>query len=36
VRLLIQTASGDKRPVVVRGIYDPPEIEQMLGSITVC
>jgi putative ABC transport system permease protein len=34
-RLSIQTASGDKRPVVVRGIYDPPEIEQMLGSITI-
>jgi putative ABC transport system permease protein len=34
-RLLIQTASGDKRAVVVRGIYDPPEIEQMLGSISI-
>ncbi|HWT24362.1 MAG TPA: FtsX-like permease family protein [Solirubrobacteraceae bacterium] len=34
-RLDIQTASGDKRTVVVRGIYDPPEIEQMLGSITI-
>jgi putative ABC transport system permease protein len=34
-RLSIQTASGDKRTVVVRGIYDPPEIEQMLGSITI-
>jgi putative ABC transport system permease protein len=34
-RLLIQTASGDKRGVVVRGIYDPPEIEQMLGSISI-
>ena len=34
-RLSIQTASGDKLAVVVRGIYDPPEIEQMLGSITV-
>ena len=33
--LSIQTASGDKRTVVVRGIYDPPEIEQMLGSITI-
>ena len=33
--LSIQTASGDTRPVVVRGIYDPPEIEQMLGSITI-
>jgi putative ABC transport system permease protein len=34
-RLPIQTASGDKRAVVVRGIYDPPEIEQMLGSVTI-
>ena len=34
-RLSIQTASGDKQAVVVRGIYDPPEIEQMLGSITI-
>jgi putative ABC transport system permease protein len=34
-RLSIQTASGDKRAVVVSGIYDPPEIEQMLGSITI-
>jgi putative ABC transport system permease protein len=33
--LTIQTASGDRREVVVRGIYDPPEIEQMLGSITI-
>jgi len=34
-RLSIQTASGDTRAVVVRGIYDPPEIEQMLGSISI-
>jgi putative ABC transport system permease protein len=34
-RLSIQTASGDKQAVVVRGIYDPPEIEQMLGPITI-
>jgi putative ABC transport system permease protein len=34
-RLSIQTASGDKRTVTVRGVYDPPEIEQMLGSITI-
>ncbi len=33
--LSIQTASGDKAEVVVRGIYDPPEIEQMLGAITI-
>jgi putative ABC transport system permease protein len=34
-RLPIQTASGDERTVVVRGIYDPPEIEQMLGAVTI-
>jgi putative ABC transport system permease protein len=34
-RLSIQTASGDKLAVVVRGIYDPPEIEQMLGPIAI-
>ena len=33
--LSIQTASGDKAAVVVRGIYDPPEIEPMLGAITI-
>ena len=34
-RLPVQTASGDKLTVVVRGIYDPPEIEQMLGAVTI-
>jgi putative ABC transport system permease protein len=34
-RLAVQTASGDKRTVVVRGIYDPPEIDQMLGAVTI-
>jgi putative ABC transport system permease protein len=34
-RLPIQTASGDKRAVVVRGIYDPPEIDPMLGAVTI-
>jgi putative ABC transport system permease protein len=34
-KLSIQTASGDKRAVVVAGIYDPPEIEQMLGAVTI-
>jgi len=34
-RLPIQTASGDKLTAVVRGIYDPPEIEQMLGAVTI-
>ena len=34
-KLSIQTASGDKQAAVVAGIYDPPEIEQMLGSVTI-
>src|SRR4051794_40054198 len=34
-RLSIQTASGDKLTAAVRGIYDPPEIEQMLGPISI-
>jgi putative ABC transport system permease protein len=34
-RLDIETASGDKRAVVVRGVYDPPEIDQMLGAVTI-
>jgi len=33
--LSIQTASGDKLKVVVRGIYDPPEIDQMLGPVSI-
>jgi putative ABC transport system permease protein len=33
--LSMQTASGDKLKVVVRGIYDPPEIDQMLGPISI-
>ena len=33
--LSIQTASGDKVAVVVAGIYDPPEIDQMLGPISI-
>jgi putative ABC transport system permease protein len=33
--LSIQTASGDKLNAVVRGIYDPPEIEQMLGPVSI-
>jgi putative ABC transport system permease protein len=34
-RLSIETPSGDKRTVVVAGIYDPPEIDQMLGEVTI-
>ena len=33
--LAIQTPSGDRTSAVVRGIYDPPEIEQMLGPISI-
>src|SRR3954447_3634824 len=33
--LSIQTASGDKLTAAVRGIYDPPEIDQMLGPISI-
>src|SRR3954453_22149438 len=33
--LSMQTASGDKLRVAVRGIYDPPEIQQMLGPISI-
>jgi putative ABC transport system permease protein len=33
--LSVETASGEKRTVVVAGIYDPPEIEQMLGDVTI-
>jgi putative ABC transport system permease protein len=34
-RLSLQTPSGQKRTVVVRGIYDPPQIDAMLGSISI-
>jgi putative ABC transport system permease protein len=34
-RLPIQTASGEKLSVAVRGVYDPPEIEQMLGPVSI-
>jgi putative ABC transport system permease protein len=34
-RLAIQAPSGDELNVVVRGIYDPPEIDQLLGSVSV-
>jgi putative ABC transport system permease protein len=34
-RLPIQTASGERGTVVVRGIYDAPDIEPMLGSVTI-
>ena len=34
-RLEIQSASGEERTVTVRGIYDPPEIDQMLGMVSI-
>jgi putative ABC transport system permease protein len=34
-RLEVQSASGDKRTVTVRGIYDPPQIDQMLGMVSI-
>jgi putative ABC transport system permease protein len=33
--LKIQSASGNERTVTVRGIYDPPEIDQMLGVVSI-
>jgi putative ABC transport system permease protein len=33
--LSIRTASGDRLRVAVRGIYDPPEIEAMLGPVSI-
>ena len=34
-RLEIQSASGEKRTVTVRGVYDPPQIDQMLGMVSI-
>jgi putative ABC transport system permease protein len=34
-RLSVESPSGEKRTAVVAGIYDPPEIEQMLGEVTI-
>ncbi|HKG65754.1 MAG TPA: FtsX-like permease family protein, partial [Solirubrobacteraceae bacterium] len=34
-KLDIVSASGDKRTVTVRGVYDPPEIDQMLGMVSI-
>jgi putative ABC transport system permease protein len=34
-KLKVQSASGDERTVVVRGIYDPPEIDQLLGTVSI-
>jgi putative ABC transport system permease protein len=34
-RFSIETGSGDTLGVVVRGIYDPPDLDQLLGSVSV-
>jgi putative ABC transport system permease protein len=34
-RLALQTPSGDKLALVVRGVYDPPKARQMLKSISI-
>src|SRR5699024_9262202 len=33
--LEILSASGDERTVTVRGVYDPPEIDSMLGAVSI-
>ena len=33
--LPMQSPSGERRTLVVRGIYDPPQIDAMLGAITI-
>jgi putative ABC transport system permease protein len=34
-RLAIQSPSGDKRTMVVRGIYDPPQARQLLYGVSI-
>ena len=34
-KLEIVSASGDERTVTVRGVYDPPQIDQMLGAVSI-
>jgi putative ABC transport system permease protein len=34
-RLAIQSASGDKRAAVVRGIYDPPKAKHLLYDVSI-
>ena len=34
-RLAIQTPSGEKRTLVVRGIYDPPQVRALLNNISI-
>ena len=34
-RFAIETPSGDTLDVVVRGIYEPPDLDQMLGPVSI-
>ena len=34
-RLALQTPSGEERTVVVRGIYDPPRVRELLYSVSI-
>ena len=34
-RLSLQSPSGEERTVVVRGIYDPPRIDELLGDVSI-
>jgi putative ABC transport system permease protein len=33
--LALQSPSGDKRTLVVRGVYDPPKMKQLLGDVSI-
>jgi putative ABC transport system permease protein len=33
--LALETPAGDKRTLVVRGIYDPPQAKQLLGDVSM-
>jgi putative ABC transport system permease protein len=33
--LKVLSATGEKRTVTVRGVYDPPEIDSMLGTVSI-
>ena len=34
-RITLETPAGDKRALVVRGIYDPPQAQQLLGPVSM-
>jgi putative ABC transport system permease protein len=34
-KLALTTPSGEKRTLIVRGIYDPPQAKELLGSVTM-